>query len=68
MGIEISHLLTASVISAPAGLLIAKVMVPEKARRVVTSSAEGISATTNPDPTAVAEPPQPIEMPGSRTI
>lgn len=29
MGIEISHLLTASVISAPAALLIAKVMVPE---------------------------------------
>ncbi len=33
MGIEISHLLTASVISAPAGLLIAKVMVPETAER-----------------------------------
>jgi CNT family concentrative nucleoside transporter len=31
MGIEISHLLTASVISAPAALLIAKVMVPEAA-------------------------------------
>ena len=31
MGIDISHLLTASVISAPAGLLIAKVMVPETA-------------------------------------
>ncbi len=30
MGIEISHLLTASVISAPAALLIAKVMVPEE--------------------------------------
>ncbi len=30
MGIEISHLLTASVISAPAGLLIAKVLVPER--------------------------------------
>ncbi|QDV64281.1 NupC/NupG family nucleoside CNT transporter [Crateriforma conspicua] len=29
MGIDISHLLTASVISAPAALLIAKVMVPE---------------------------------------
>lgn len=29
MGIEIAHLLTASVISAPAALLIAKVMVPE---------------------------------------
>jgi len=30
MGIDISHLLTASVISAPAGLLIAKVLVPDK--------------------------------------
>ena len=29
MGIDISHLLTASIISAPAALLIAKVMVPE---------------------------------------
>ena len=29
MGIEIAHLLTASIISAPAALLIAKVMVPE---------------------------------------
>jgi len=29
MGVDISHLLTASVISAPAALLIAKVMVPE---------------------------------------
>ena len=29
MGIDISHLLTASVISAPAALLVAKVMVPE---------------------------------------
>jgi len=29
MGIDVSHLLTASVISAPAALLIAKVMVPE---------------------------------------
>lgn len=29
MGIEITHLLTASVISAPAALLVAKVMVPE---------------------------------------
>ncbi len=29
MGIDISHLLTASIISAPAALVIAKVMVPE---------------------------------------
>lgn len=37
MGIDISHLLTASVISAPAGLLLAKVMVPDK---------EEVAATT----------------------
>jgi len=37
MGIDISHLLTASVISAPAGLLIAKVMVPETVDRSRTS-------------------------------
>lgn len=38
MGINIAHLLTASVISAPAALLIAKVMEPEKEDAVVSSS------------------------------
>jgi len=37
MGIDISHLLTASVISAPAALLIAKVMVPETEPEKVNS-------------------------------
>ena len=38
MGIDISHLLTASVISAPAALLIAKVMEPEAADAKVSGS------------------------------
>ena len=33
MGIDAGHLLTASVLSAPASLLIAKVMVPETEQR-----------------------------------
>lgn len=37
MGIDISHLLTASVISAPAALVIAKVMVPETEPERVTT-------------------------------
>lgn len=40
MGIEIAHLLTASVISAPAALLIAKVMEPEAEGAEVSSSLE----------------------------
>jgi len=39
MGIDASHLITASVISAPAALLIAKVMLPESE---ATQSAEGL--------------------------
>jgi CNT family concentrative nucleoside transporter len=38
MGIDISHLLTASVISAPAALLIAKVMQPERPDAKVSTS------------------------------
>ncbi|TWU02338.1 NupC/NupG family nucleoside CNT transporter [Stieleria varia] len=38
MGIDISHLLTASIISAPAALLIAKVMLPESADITVSES------------------------------
>lgn len=37
MGVDISHLLTASIISAPAALLIAKVMVPESEPDKVSS-------------------------------
>lgn len=40
MGIDIAHLLTASVISAPAALLIAKVMVPESPKPSTTSSSD----------------------------
>ncbi len=40
MGIDISHLLTASVISAPAALLIAKVMVPEAEPERVSAEME----------------------------
>ncbi len=40
MGIDIRHLLTASVISAPAALLIAKVMVPETEEQIATNSLE----------------------------
>lgn len=43
MGIDISHLLTASVISAPAALVIAKVMVPE-------AEPEKVSAEMNMSP------------------
>lgn len=38
MGIDIRHLLTASVISAPAALLIAKTMVPETEEQIATDS------------------------------
>ena len=52
MGIDISHLLTASVISAPAGLLIAKVMVPnlpatQTDEATVTESVEIPRSTNN---------------------
>ncbi|MFG0267674.1 MAG: NupC/NupG family nucleoside CNT transporter [Rhodopirellula sp. JB055] len=39
MGVDISHLLTASIISAPAALLIAKVMVPDTAADLTSDSA-----------------------------
>ncbi|MCM2374027.1 NupC/NupG family nucleoside CNT transporter [Aporhodopirellula aestuarii] len=49
MGIEISHLLTASVISAPAALLIAKVMVPESDQpQVISSDLDSESEGTTP--------------------
>jgi len=48
MGIDISHLLTASVISAPAALLIAKVMVPDCPEGVPgDNAAEGKRAENN---------------------
>ncbi len=46
LGISLSHLLTASVISAPAALLIAKVMQPEEAGAVVSASL----SMEDPDP------------------
>ncbi len=46
MGIDISHLLTASVISAPAALLIAKVMVPETHSDLVVAEATAALPTT----------------------
>ncbi len=46
MGIDISHLMTASVISAPAALLIAKVMVPEQQPELVSVEMT-LSAPTN---------------------
>ncbi|WP_182871123.1 NupC/NupG family nucleoside CNT transporter [Rhodopirellula sp. JC639] len=49
MGIDISHLLTASVISAPAALLIAKVMEPEAADAHVSTSLRINSAASDPD-------------------
>jgi CNT family concentrative nucleoside transporter len=48
MGIDISHLLTASVISAPAGLLIAKVMVPDKEEAAIASNAMQPQAASQP--------------------
>lgn len=45
MGVEISHLLTASVISAPAALLIAKVMEPDAVSAQVSSSPVAESGT-----------------------
>ncbi|MCA9138275.1 MAG: hypothetical protein KDB00_15995 [Planctomycetales bacterium] len=48
MGVEISHLLTASVISAPAALLIAKVMVPE-AEDAKVSDSLAIESETDSD-------------------
>ncbi|EMI45796.1 NupC/NupG family nucleoside CNT transporter [Rhodopirellula sp. SWK7] len=47
MGIEISHLLTASVISAPAALLIAKVMVPESDTTLANTDRDDITNTAN---------------------
>ncbi|MGB7329075.1 MAG: nucleoside transporter C-terminal domain-containing protein [Rubripirellula sp.] len=44
MGIDISHLLTASIISAPAALLIAKVMVPETEPEKVSAEMKLASA------------------------
>ena len=49
MGIDISHLLTASVISAPAALLIAKVMEPEAEGAQVSSSLQMNNATSEAD-------------------
>ena len=46
MGIDISHLLTASIISAPAALLIAKVMVPENEPEKVSAEMT-LSAPSN---------------------
>lgn len=67
MGIEISHLLTASVISAPAGLLIAKVLVPERPAAKTVDGELANPATDeiqSPAP-AVTDPPQATELPGS---
>ncbi len=52
MGIDITHLLTASVISAPAGLLIAKVMVPETAlvEKPIGSDVPAISTANENSP------------------
>lgn len=49
MGVDIAHLLTASVISAPAALLIAKVMVPTSAEETTntTLAMEATSASPN---------------------
>jgi len=48
-GIDAAHLITASVISAPAGLLIAKVILPETEQPVTSGSADGMVdvGTTN---------------------
>lgn len=46
MGIDISHLLTASVISAPAALLIAKIIVPESEPEMVSAEMT-LSAPSN---------------------
>lgn len=48
MGIDISHLLTASVISAPAGLLIAKVMVPDKEEVAPTITSAQLQSDAQP--------------------
>ncbi|PHQ32534.1 NupC/NupG family nucleoside CNT transporter [Rhodopirellula bahusiensis] len=50
MGVDISHLLTASIISAPAALLIAKVMVPDTP---VEPDAERSGDKQNPDDDAM---------------
>jgi CNT family concentrative nucleoside transporter len=52
MGIDISHLLTASVISAPAALLISKVMVPETEPDKVNRQ---VATGGNPPPVAASE-------------
>ena len=50
LGIDISHLLTASVISAPAALLIAKVMEPEKPDAEINQSLRSVEeANSNAD-------------------
>lgn len=62
MGIDIGHLLTASVISAPAALLIAKVMVPEPAMSipsdlpVAPDDSEQKNAQVDPVPTIELAP------------
>lgn len=62
MGIDISHLLTASVISAPAGLLIAKVMVPETVDRSTELSRTSPDSETQ---SGVSVVPEVITMPQS---
>ncbi len=52
MGINAGHLLTASVISAPAALLIAKVLLPET-EKSETESIESLSAIKSTEPIAV---------------
>lgn len=56
MGIDISHLLTASVISAPAGLLIAKVMVPNNEEVATTTTATQPQSDSQPAVSGSAVP------------
>lgn len=51
MGVDATHLLTASVLSAPAGLLIAKVLVPETERSQYAAVDETARAGTPPSVT-----------------
>ncbi len=46
LGVDAGHLLTASVLSAPAGLIIAKIMFPETERSETASSAPASTAKT----------------------
>jgi len=70
MGIDISHLLTASVISAPAGLLIAKVMVPNSPASghesdvAIDASAQSVPAS----PVSAATEPITMEGPSNNLI